>query len=90
LSEKNRIIRLTPRGLATVLAIREGVIPATDDGYDNEAFERFWDRYEVEVKSLQKESDDCIQRELQKSKQIGLASFSLGFGILIGLLLSSL
>jgi hypothetical protein len=90
LIEKGQIVRLTPLGLATVLAIQEGVIPATECGYDNEAFKRFWDRYEVEVKLLQEESDDCIQKEFQKAKQIGLASFSLGFGILIGLLLSSL
>lgn len=50
--KEKKIVSLTPRGLAVVLAIQEGVIPRCEGGYDTAAFERFWDRYESEVKDL--------------------------------------
>ena len=88
--EKKKIVSLTPRGLAVMLAIQEGVIPKCEGGYDAAAFERFWDRYELEVKGLlsfQKMVNGCLNNKFNKIAKIGFSVLGFGFGLLFGYLL---
>lgn len=40
----NRVV-LTHRGVATIAAVESGLLPETENGWDNAAFDMFWDRY---------------------------------------------
>ena len=87
-----KIIMLTHRGLATVLAVQEGVIPKCEGGYDNEAFERFWTRYEEESKKLSsdKNADDILKNKFCKRKKICFTAFGFSLGVLLGFVLASI
>lgn len=90
--EKKKIVSLTPRGLAVVLAIQAGIIPKCEGGYDTAAFDRFWDRYELEVKGLlsfQKMVNGRLNNKFNKITKIGFLVLGFGFGLLFGHLLPS-
>lgn len=39
-------VQLTQKGIAIVAAIESGLLPKTDNGWDDTAFEKFWEKYE--------------------------------------------
>ena len=58
-SEEGKKIRLTDKGLAVYLAVKHGVCPKVEGGYDTTNFEKFLD--EVEFALLDNSSEDDVK-----------------------------
>ena len=44
-------VTMTPKGKALIAAIKAGLCPKTEDGYDVTSFEKFWANIESETES---------------------------------------
>ena len=42
-------VRITPKGIAVVDAIDAGLLPKTEDGWDDSAFEVFWEKFSLHL-----------------------------------------
>lgn len=46
---ENVMVQLTPKGMAFYLAMKHGVCPKIEGGYDTTRFEDFWSEFEQKV-----------------------------------------
>lgn len=97
---KGEKISITLKGRALVDAVDSGLIPETDDGWDDTGFLRFWELFEPELrKEIEKEvnhaatmlyqqrnhgSNDCTKKRIKNLK----FAVRFLFGFLIGFLLA--
>lgn len=42
-------VRITPKGIAVIDAIDAGLLPETEDGWDDSAFEVFWEKFSTHL-----------------------------------------
>lgn len=47
---KKESFTITPKGIAVLAAIDAGLCPEVDGGYDTEAFEKFWQQYDLSLR----------------------------------------
>ena len=46
---KRKTMGITPKGLAVISAVQNGLAPAVEGGYDTDNFERFWKQLEEDL-----------------------------------------
>lgn len=67
---KGEKISITLKGRALVDAIDSGLIPETDDGWDDTGFLRFWELFEPDLrKEIEKEVDQAAAMLYQQRDQ---------------------
>mgnify|MGYP005772437537 CR=1 FL=1 len=69
---------LTPKGIATICAIDSGLLPKVDGGWDDTAFNKFWEQFEkVMIEQGYSIIHDSFLDSIQKSSRRKLLRRSL-------------
>lgn len=69
--KKRKLMEITPKGLAVISAVQNGLAPAVEGGYDTDNFERFWKQLEEDLLKQGEKYVNYHVRMFYKKRQKG-------------------
>lgn len=82
-----RKYKLTTKGAAYYLAVKHGLCPEVEGGYDTQKFDKFWDEFEFSILDKSPENDKkCLHYgnrggNNSESRSKSVLLFTLGYSI---------